>query len=101
MHGFVHELSTEFILNSTIQTDPNEALRAPVNVFLTQMPTIYSGCAKNGSPVAYAKADGLSVEGMECLTDLDNIERYAWYVIVHKFMNQIARAQEINPDVVR
>lgn len=82
-------------------SDANAALGAPENVFLTQLPTMYSGCAKNGSPVAYAKTADLSIEGIECLTELDNIEKYAWHAINHKFKSQVARSQTINPDMVR
>lgn len=81
--------------------DPSAALGAPVNVFLTQLPSLYSGCAKNGSPVSYAFAANLSVEGIECLTELENIEKYAWFSTLHRFKAEIARAQTINPDVVR
>lgn len=81
--------------------DPSAALGAPLNVFLTQLPSLYSGCAKNGSPVSYAFAANLSVEGIECLTELENIEKYAWFSSLHRFKAEIARAQTINPDVVR
>ncbi|CAB9515772.1 Phosphatidylinositol/phosphatidylcholine transfer protein [Seminavis robusta] len=81
--------------------DPNEALGAPVNVLLSQLPTLYAGCAKNGAPVAYAKARDLSIEGIECVTELSRIEKYAWFAILHKFKAQVARAQQMNPNVVR
>jgi hypothetical protein len=84
-----------------LEIDPNDAIGAPVNVLLSQMPTFYFGCAKNGSPVAYARAAGLSIEGIECVTELSRIENYSWYVTLHKFKSQVARAQQFNPDMVR
>jgi hypothetical protein len=51
--------------------------------------------------VAYARASGLSIEGIECVTELSRIENYSWYVTLHKFKSQAARAQQVNPDMVR
>jgi len=70
-------------------------------VFLTQFPSLYWGCAKNGTPINYMRTAGLSVEGMECVVDLDNLANYGWYSTVYRFKEEVARAQEQNPDIVR
>ena len=82
-------------------TESNDAIKAPINVFLTQFPIIDYGCAKNGAPISYFRTEGLSVEGMECLTDLKNLPNYAWHSSYHNFPDEVAKAQEKNPDLVR
>lgn len=72
-----------------------------MNVFLTQFPSISFGCAKSGAPIDYVRTEGLSVEGMECLTDLENLPNYAWHSSYHNFPNEVAKAQVKNPDLVR
>lgn len=56
------------------------AVGCPAPVFLSLYPYFYSGVGKNGCPVAYLKAGSLSVEGVECVTDLDNVQCYMWCV---------------------
>lgn len=81
--------------------DPSKAIKAPVNIFLTQFPVINYGCAKSGAPISYVRTEGLSVEGMECLTDLENLPNYAWHSSYHSFQKEVAKAQVKNPDLVR
>ena len=108
--GFNAHISKDIIL--TLQTvifvfiyqwlsEPSAAIKAPVNVFLTQFPVINYGCAKSGAPISYVRTDGLSVEGMECLTDLEKLPNYAWHSSYHSFQNEVAKAQVKNPDLVR
>ena len=88
-------------LRWSLLLEPNKAIKAPVNIFLTQFPCINYGCAKSGAPISYVRTEGLSVEGMECLTDLENLPNYSWYGSYHSFQKEVAKAQVKNPDLVR
>lgn len=82
--------------------DPSEAIGgAPLRVLLTQYPALYYGYGKNGAPVNYFRAGNVHMEGLECLTEIENMERYAWYTMYHQFKQQVAKAQETNPNAVR
>jgi hypothetical protein len=77
------------------------AVGCPAPVFLSLFPYFYSGVGKNGCPVAYLKAGALSVEGIECVTDLDKIQCYMWNAFKYQFQNEVARAQANDPTAVR
>lgn len=81
--------------------DADKAVSAPVAVLLSQYPFLYVGSAKNGCPVGYFRAGETSVEGIECVTELDNLTSLLWHITMFQFPGQVARAQEINPNVVR
>lgn len=81
--------------------EKRDVINAPVNAFLTQFPVICHGCAKSGAPISYFKTAGLSVGGMECLTDLEKMPNYAWHDQYHGFREIVARAQSKNSDLVR
>jgi len=81
--------------------DAVEAIGAPINVFLTQFPTVSYGCAKNGAPLSYLRTEGLSVEGMECLTDLERLPKFAWNQSYYGIPNDVAKAQRKTSDLVR
>jgi len=70
-------------------------------VFLTQYPYLFSGVGKNGCPVAYLKTGDLKVEGVECVTNLENINFYMWNVFMYQFKREVARAQATDPTAVR
>jgi hypothetical protein len=55
-----------------------EAVGAPLSVLLTQFPSLYMGYAKDGYPCCYFDSGGLSLEGVECVTDLERIPNYIW-----------------------
>jgi len=77
------------------------AVGCPAPVFLSLYPFFYSGVAKNGCPVAYLKAGGMKVEGVECVTDLDNVQSYMWNAFMYQFKREVARAQAADPNAVR
>lgn len=81
--------------------DADEAVGAPVAVLSSQFPFLYSGSARNGCPVGYFLAGQVSVEGIECVTELGNITNLLWHIMMYQFPGEVARAQEKNPDVVR
>ena len=77
------------------------AVGCPAPVFLTQFPYLYSGVAKNGCPVAYLQAGSLKVEGIECVTNLQNVQYYMWNAFMYQFKREVARAQAADPTAVR
>jgi len=81
--------------------DANVAVGNPISVLRTQYPVVYSGIAKNGCPVNYFKAGQISVEGMECVTTLEKLINLGWHQMMYTFPKQIAKAQKIDPDIVR
>ena len=84
-----------------IYLDVSQAIGAPISLVRTQYPFLYHGLARNGCPVSYFKAGQVSVEGLECLIELDDILYTAWNSMMHIFPAQLAKAQAIDPDVVR
>lgn len=78
-----------------------EAIGAPLPVLRTQYPYIYSGVAKNGCLVSYFRAGSVSIEGVECVTSLDQMGKMAWHQMMHEFPSHIAKAQKSHDGVVR
>ena len=81
--------------------DANVAVGNPISVLRTQYPVVYSGIAKNGCAVSYFKAGQISVEGVECVTTLEKLTNLGWHQMIYTFPKQIAKAQKIDPDIVR
>lgn len=77
------------------------AVGCPAPVYLSLFPYFYSGVARNGCPVAFLKAGALSVEGVECVTDLDCVAKYMWNAFRYQFEREVARAQKDDPTAVR
>jgi hypothetical protein len=77
------------------------AVGCPAPVFLTQFPYFYSGVAKNGCPVGYLRAGSLQVDGIECITNLENVKNYMWNAFMYQFKREVARAQAVDPTAVR
>jgi len=61
-------------------------------------PLIQSGIAKNGSLVFYLLVDKVSLEALDCLTDLENLESFMWNLFTHSFREYVKRAQKQHPD---
>lgn len=76
------------------------AVGCPPSVFLTQYPYLFAGNAKNGAPVAYFMCGRLKLEGIECVTELEQINNYAWNTVMHQFKKQVAVAQGAHPNMV-
>lgn len=81
--------------------DPDEAIGAPISVLLTQYPFLYSGVAKNGSGVSYFRAGKLKVEGIDCVTDFENLSNLIWHNAMHGFPREIAKVRARDPDGAR
>lgn len=81
--------------------DPVEALGADPSIYLTLYPQCYSGVAKTGAPVFYSKPGVLNVDGMECITSLDGILKYHWYVMMHDYANRLRAQKAKDPEFSR
>lgn len=79
-----------------------DAVGAPLSVLLTQFPSLYYGFSKQGYPCCYFNAGGLSVEGIECITDCDRLANLIWYNMMHDLKyNKFPEAKQRHPDFVR
>jgi hypothetical protein len=76
-----------------------EVMRCPISVLKTQLPILQHGIAKNGSMVIYFQVGGVSLEALDCLSDLENLVPYFWNLFTHGFMESASKAQTENPDL--
>jgi hypothetical protein len=81
--------------------NPVDALGVDENLFFSQYPQLYHGVAKNGAPVFISKPGILNVDGMECITTLDGIIKFHWYVMMHDFANRLREQKKKNPEFKR
>ena len=77
---------------------PN-ALGCPLPMVHNQNSIFQSGIAKNGSLVFYFQGNRVSLEALDCLTDLENFEQYMWNLFVHSIREHADRAQKQNPHI--
>jgi hypothetical protein len=78
--------------------DPVAALGCDPSLFYAQYPQLYSGFAKNGVPLFISKPGILNVDGMECITTLDGILKFHWYIMMHDFANRLRAQKQKDPD---
>lgn len=78
--------------------NPMDALGCEVSLYFANYPQLYSGKAKNGAPIFISKPGVLNVDAIECITTLDGILKFHWYVEMHDFGNLLRREKEKNPD---
>jgi hypothetical protein len=81
--------------------DPVEALHVDTSLYFAQYPQLYSGVAKNGAPLFISKPGILNVDGVECITTLDGILKFHWYVMMHDFANRLRDQKKNNPGFKR
>lgn len=74
---------------------------APLSVLLTQFPSVYTGFAKEGFPVCYFHSSNLSVEGIDCVTDVENLPHFIWYTMLHEIKRIYAEAKSRHPSLNR
>jgi len=77
--------------------DPAAALGCPEAVYNAQYPQVYSGIAKNGSPVFFSKIGVLNIDAVECITTVSNIVKYHWYVMMHDYANRLREHKKEDP----
>lgn len=81
--------------------DPEEALGCPPEVFISQYPQLYSGFSKVGCPVFYSKPGQLEIDGVECITTLEGILKFHWYVFLHDYKGRLLEYKRQNPEFKR
>ena len=79
-------------------SNPQDALGCEMSVYFSGYPQLYSGKAKNGAPIFISKPGVLNVDAVECLTTLDGILKFHWYVEMHDFGTLLRTEKEKNPD---
>jgi hypothetical protein len=78
--------------------DPIEALGVDSAIYQAQYPQVYSGFAKNGSPVFFSKTGVLNIDAVECITTVQNIVKYHWYVQLHDYAKRLRAHKEADPN---
>lgn len=81
--------------------NPVDALGCEASLFFAQYPQVYSGYTKMGVPVFISKPGILNVDGMECITTLDGILKFHWYVMMHDFANRLRSQKQEHPDTFK
>jgi len=77
--------------------DPKSALGCDTAVYAAQYPQVYSGFAKNGSPMYFSKVGLLNIEAIECVTTVSSIVKYHWYVMMRDFATRLHAHKEADP----
>jgi len=77
--------------------DPKAALGCDMSVYFAQYPQLYSGFAKNGSPLFISKPGVLNVDAIECITTLTGIVKFHWYIMMHDFACRLRSHKEKDP----
>lgn len=78
--------------------DPDPALGCPAPIYQAQYPQVYSGFAKNGVPLFISKTGVLNIEAVECITTVENIVKYHWYVQMHDYKRRLHAHQKTDPN---
>lgn len=73
--------------------DPKAALGCDSALYFAQFPQLYTGYAKNGAPLFISKPGVLNVDAVECITTLDGILKFHWFIMMHDFGDRL-RAQK-------
>ena len=81
--------------------DPHLALGCPAAIYQAQYPQVYSGFAKNGSPLFISKTGVLNIEAVECITTVENIVKYHWYVQMHDYTQRLLAHKKTDPNFNR
>lgn len=81
--------------------NPVDALGVPEGIFFAQYPQLYFGAAKNGAPLFISKPGVINTDGIECITTLDGIIKFHWYIMMHDFANRLRAQKEKNPNFKR
>ena len=67
--------------------NPKDTLGCDMSLYFSQYPQLYTGFGKNGAPVFISNPGVLNVDAVECLTTIDGIVKFHWYVMQHDFGN--------------
>jgi len=77
--------------------DPVPALGCRADIYQAQYPQVYSGVAKNGVPLFFSKTGVLNIEAVECITTVQNIVKYHWYIEIHDFAKRLRQHKLDDP----
>jgi hypothetical protein len=78
--------------------DPKAALGCDVSLYEAQYPQLYTGFAKNKAPLFISKPGVLNVDAVECITTLEGILKFHWYIMVHDFAGRLRAEKAKYPD---
>ena len=78
-------------------SNPTDALGCEMSLYFAQYPQLYSGKARNGAPIFISKPGVLNVDAVECITTLDGILKFHWYIEMHDFGGLLRSEKEKNP----
>eukprot|EP00542_Grammatophora_oceanica_P019789 CAMPEP_0194048652 /NCGR_PEP_ID=MMETSP0009_2-20130614/28009_1 /TAXON_ID=210454 /ORGANISM="Grammatophora oceanica, Strain CCMP 410" /LENGTH=436 /DNA_ID=CAMNT_0038694581 /DNA_START=115 /DNA_END=1425 /DNA_ORIENTATION=+ len=81
--------------------DPKEALGCDMSLYFVQFPQLYSGHAKNGAPLFISKPGVLNVDAVECITTLEGILKFHWYIMVRDFGDRLREQKKLDPDAFK
>jgi hypothetical protein len=81
--------------------NPKEALGCDMGVYFAQYPQLYSGVAKNGAPLFISKPGVLNVDAVECITTLQGIVKFHWFVMMHDFGQRLRNQKAKDPHFKR
>lgn len=73
-------------------------LPCPLSLVHSQFPLLQYGIAQNGSLVFYVQVSKISLEAIECFTDVENLVPYIWNLLTHAFKKYAAQLQEKHPN---
>lgn len=81
--------------------DPVHSLGVEQNLYFAQYPQLYYGMSKSGSPIFISKPGILNVDGVECITTLEGILKFHWYVMMHDYKSRLQRVKNENPETFK
>jgi len=81
--------------------DPHDALGVEESIFKTQYPQLFYSHAKNGCPLYITRLGALNMKGLECITTIDNMNKYQWHCMIHKYAQVFKVRQKVDPTFKR
>jgi hypothetical protein len=74
--------------------DPKDALGVEESIFKTQYPQLFYSHAKNGCPLYITRPGSINMKGLQCVTTIDNMNKYQWHCMVHAYGKAFKARQE-------
>jgi hypothetical protein len=81
--------------------DPQDALGVEESIFKSQYPQLFYSHAKNGCPVYITRPGALNMKGLECITTIENMNKYQWHCMVHSYAKVFQSQQKADPHFKR
>jgi len=86
---------------SNFYPNHEDSLGCGLSLYYAQYPQLYSGVSKNGAPLFISKPGILNVDAVECITTLDGIVKFHWYIMMHDFANRLREQKKNDPSFKR